>query len=78
LLGVLASAADDKPLVILVDYFQWIDPESQRILLFVAQRLPGREVTLRPFRQRPVLSGRSVALLLESEGSAVVIFTDPA
>jgi hypothetical protein len=28
LLGVLASAAADKSLVILVDYFQWIDPES--------------------------------------------------
>src|SRR5262245_8086093 len=38
-LGVLASAADDKPLALLVDDFQWIDPESQRILLFVARRL---------------------------------------
>jgi hypothetical protein len=45
-LGVLASAADDKPLVLLVDDFQWIDPESQRILLFVARRLATEPIAM--------------------------------
>jgi DNA-binding CsgD family transcriptional regulator len=38
-LGVLAAAADHRPLVILVDDFQWLDTESAQILLFVARRL---------------------------------------
>ncbi len=45
-LGVLASAADDKPLVLLVDDFQWVDPESQRILLFVARRLAAEPIAM--------------------------------
>ncbi|HZA32820.1 MAG TPA: ATP-binding protein, partial [Propionibacteriaceae bacterium] len=38
-LGVLSAAADERPLVILVDDFQWLDAESAQILLFVARRL---------------------------------------
>jgi DNA-binding CsgD family transcriptional regulator len=38
-LGVLTAAADERPLVILVDDFQWLDAESAQILLFVARRL---------------------------------------
>jgi DNA-binding CsgD family transcriptional regulator len=38
-LGVLTAAADQSPLVILVDDFQWLDAESAQILLFVARRL---------------------------------------
>ena len=38
-LGVLAAAGDERPLVILVDDLQWIDPESQQLMLFVARRL---------------------------------------
>jgi DNA-binding NarL/FixJ family response regulator len=45
-LGVLARAAEDKPLILLVDDFQWIDPESQRILLFVARRLASEPVAM--------------------------------
>jgi DNA-binding CsgD family transcriptional regulator len=38
-LAVLTAAADQSPLVILVDDFQWLDAESAQILLFVARRL---------------------------------------
>ena len=40
-LGVLTAAADQSPLVILVDDFQWLDAESAQILTFVARRLAG-------------------------------------
>jgi len=45
-LGVFAIAADDAPLVILVDDFQWVDPESQQILLFVARRLAAERIVM--------------------------------
>ena len=45
-LGVLASAADEKPLVILVNDFQWVDPESQRALLFAARRLATEPIVM--------------------------------
>jgi DNA-binding CsgD family transcriptional regulator len=45
-LGVLASAADEKPLVVLVDDFQWVDPESQRVLLFAARRLATEPIVM--------------------------------
>jgi DNA-binding CsgD family transcriptional regulator len=38
-LGVLTAAADQSPLVILLDDFQWLDAESAQIFLFVARRL---------------------------------------
>jgi DNA-binding CsgD family transcriptional regulator len=38
-LSVLTAAAEERPLVILVDDFQWLDAESVQILLFVARRL---------------------------------------
>src|SRR5712691_2345390 len=45
-LGVLASAADEQPLVVLVDDFQWVDPESQQILLFAARRLAAEPIVM--------------------------------
>lgn len=45
-LGVLSSAADNTPLAILVNDFQWVDPESQRILLFVARRLESEPIVM--------------------------------
>jgi DNA-binding CsgD family transcriptional regulator len=38
-LGVLTSAAESDPLLILVDDFQWLDSESRQVLAFVARRL---------------------------------------
>ncbi len=38
-LGILTAAADQRPLVILVDDLQWLDAESAQILLFVARRV---------------------------------------
>ncbi|HTQ91709.1 MAG TPA: LuxR family transcriptional regulator, partial [Streptosporangiaceae bacterium] len=45
-LGVLASAAAERPLAVLVDDFQWIDPESQQILLFAARRLAAERIVM--------------------------------
>jgi DNA-binding CsgD family transcriptional regulator len=45
-LGVLAAAADQRPLVVLVDDFQWLDAESAQILLFVARRLAGERLAM--------------------------------
>jgi tetratricopeptide (TPR) repeat protein len=45
-LGVLASAADEQPLAVLVDNFQWVDPESRQILLFVARRLAAERIVM--------------------------------
>ena len=45
-LGVLTAAADQSPLVILVDDFQWLDAESAQILLFVARRLSDEPLAM--------------------------------
>lgn len=45
-LGVLAAAAEQTPLVILVDDFQWIDPESRKILQFIARRVPAEPIVM--------------------------------
>ena len=45
-LGVLAAAAERHPLVILVDDYQWIDPESQKILLFIARRASAEPIAV--------------------------------
>jgi DNA-binding CsgD family transcriptional regulator len=45
-LGVLTAAADQSPLVILVDDFQWLDAESAQILLFVARRLIDEPIAI--------------------------------
>ena len=45
-LGVLASAADEQPLAILVDDFQWVDPESRQMLLFAARRLAAERIVM--------------------------------
>jgi DNA-binding CsgD family transcriptional regulator len=45
-MGVLTAAADECPLVILVDDFQWLDAESAQILLFVARRLSDEPLAM--------------------------------
>jgi hypothetical protein len=45
-LGVLTAAADRRPLVVLVDDFQWLDSESAQILQFVARRLAGERLAM--------------------------------
>ena len=45
-LGVLTAAADQSPLVILVDDLQWLDSESAQILLFVARRLSNERLVI--------------------------------
>jgi predicted ATPase len=45
-LNVLAGAGDERPLVVLVDDLEWVDPESRRVLSFVARRLASERVAL--------------------------------
>jgi tetratricopeptide (TPR) repeat protein len=53
-LGVLAAASEDRPLVVTVDDFQWVDAESAQILLFVARRLaPEHIVMVLAVREEP-------------------------
>lgn len=45
-LNVLAALGEERPVVVLVDDLHWVDPSSQRVLLFVARRLSSERVAL--------------------------------
>ena len=45
-LRVLAGIAAERPLAVLVDDLQWVDPESRQILLFAAHRLAAKRVVM--------------------------------
>jgi DNA-binding CsgD family transcriptional regulator/energy-coupling factor transporter ATP-binding protein EcfA2 len=45
-LGVLSTAADQTPLVILIDDFHWVDLESRKILQFIARRLLAEPIVM--------------------------------
>jgi DNA-binding CsgD family transcriptional regulator len=45
-LGLLAEAAEEQPLVCLVDDAQWLDSASERTLAFVARRLLAEQIAL--------------------------------
>ena len=45
-LGLLAEAAEEEPLVCLVDDAQWLDSASARTLAFVARRLLAEKIAL--------------------------------
>jgi DNA-binding CsgD family transcriptional regulator len=45
-LGVLAAAADQTPLVVLIDDFQWVDLESRKILQFMARRVSAEPIVM--------------------------------
>jgi DNA-binding CsgD family transcriptional regulator len=45
-LGLVAAAAENQPLLILVDDLQWIDPASQAALAFAVRRLGAESVAV--------------------------------
>lgn len=46
LLGVLADAADREPIVVAVDDLQWVDQQSQDVLIVVARRLVAESLAM--------------------------------
>ena len=44
LLGLLAHASEEEPLVVVVDDVHWLDDASRDALLFVARRLAGERI----------------------------------
>lgn len=56
-LGMLAAAGEDGPVVCVVDDAHWLDPESLDVLAFVARRLEAESVAV-------VLAGRNTQDLL--------------
>ena len=46
LLGLLAGAGQDTPLVCAIDEAHWLDPESLEVLTFVARRLQAESVAM--------------------------------
>ncbi len=45
-LGLLDAAAEERPLLVLVDDAQWLDRASAEVVLFAARRLEGERVAL--------------------------------
>jgi AAA ATPase domain len=45
-LGLMSAAAEDRPLLCVVDDFQWLDDATSRVLGFVARRLLAEPVAL--------------------------------
>jgi len=45
-LNLLAEVAADRPVVMVVDDVQWLDPPSQDVLTFLARRVSGDPIVL--------------------------------
>lgn len=62
-ISVLDQLASVRPVLVAVDDLQWLDPSSERVLAFVARRLPIRTGLL---ASRRLVPGAPPSLLLEA------------
>lgn len=84
-LGLLRAAAEDAPVLVLVDDAHWLDPASAECLLFAARRLGGTRVAqlfaLRDSEEPPPgiadLPDLPTAALAEPDARAVLAATAP-
>ena len=82
LLGLLAGAGQETPLVCAIDEAHWLDPESLEVLTFVARRLQAESVVmLFALRDDPALEVRvagisTMRLRGLDPGAAVALLTD--
>jgi DNA-binding CsgD family transcriptional regulator len=80
-LTLLADVASDAPVVCVVDDAQWLDPESEAVLAFVARRLYAERIVLlfavrEPSERSPLLVGvpdLSIGALDDHEASALLL-----
>jgi DNA-binding CsgD family transcriptional regulator len=84
-LTLLADVASDAPVVCVVDDAQWLDPESEAVLAFVARRLYAERIVLvfavrEPSERSPLLIGvpdLSIGALDDSDASALLLSSSP-
>ncbi|QGN49675.1 helix-turn-helix transcriptional regulator [Micromonospora sp. WMMD558] len=82
-LGLLAGAAENRPLACLVDDAQWLDDESMGVLAFVARRLMAEPIALifalrEPARELAGLPELVVEGLSEADARALLASACPA
>ena len=65
-LGVLAAAAERRPLLALVEDVHWLDRPTLEVLLFVARRLESEGIALGTLGPRAVKIGSSLLLSFQA------------
>jgi predicted ATPase len=77
--AVLLAAAEDRPLVVILEDLQWADPPSLQLLDFLARRLPGaRALVLATYRDLDTAPDDPAAPLLADLAARATVVPLPA